>query len=145
MGQIRFEKQNPETKPDELDDGDDADADAEAQEAADLRQEAAGAVKNIRLASAYNMVPTASHQARCSCACSAGGLLGALDASCVVSAKLVAGGKDLLLQGRTAHPSLAHVTRGANSPEPMATSQQLLRRQQRQRRSTKGGSWSKLC
>ena len=39
VGQIRFEKQNPETKPDELDDGDDADADAEAQEAADLRQE----------------------------------------------------------------------------------------------------------
>ena len=43
-------------------------------------------------------------------------LVGALNADCVVSAQLVAGGKDLLLAGQ-AKPSFADVARGVSRPE----------------------------
>jgi hypothetical protein len=43
-------------------------------------------------------------------------LVGALSADCVVSAHLVAGGKDLLLAGQ-AKPSFADVARGVSRPE----------------------------
>jgi len=47
-------------------------------------------------------------------------LVGALDARCVLSAQLVAGGRDLLLQGQAERPSFASVARGAASPERVA-------------------------
>lgn len=47
-------------------------------------------------------------------------LVGALDARCVLSAQLVAGGRDLMLQGQAARPSYSSVARGTAGPEPVA-------------------------
>jgi hypothetical protein len=45
-------------------------------------------------------------------------LVGAFRSDCIRSAQLVAGGKDLLLQGQSARPSYAAAVHGASSPGP---------------------------